>query len=92
MRPTAKDLAEAAGVSLATVDRVLNERPTVSPKAARRVAGAYAFVARDPSAAAKAKLHECAAMRAVFGGVIRNLASFGLLLATGAQLYSGNCF
>lgn len=37
MRPTAKDLAQAAGVSLATVDRVLNDRPNVSEKAARKV-------------------------------------------------------
>lgn len=37
MRPTAKDLAKAAGVSLATVDRVLNGRPNVSKKAAERV-------------------------------------------------------
>lgn len=32
MRPTTKDLAKAAGVSLATVDRVLNERPGVRRK------------------------------------------------------------
>ena len=32
MRPTTKDLAKAAGVSLATVDRVLNERPGVRKK------------------------------------------------------------
>ncbi|MDQ0322784.1 LacI family transcriptional regulator [Pararhizobium capsulatum DSM 1112] len=37
MRPTAKDLAEAAGVSLATVDRVLNDRANVSKKAYRLV-------------------------------------------------------
>lgn len=37
MRPTARDLAKAAGVSLATVDRVLNDRPNVSRKAARQV-------------------------------------------------------
>ena len=37
MRPTARDLAKAAGVSLATVDRVLNDRPNVSEKAARLV-------------------------------------------------------
>jgi LacI family transcriptional regulator len=37
MRPTAKDLAEAAGVSLATVDRVLNDRAYVSKKAVRKV-------------------------------------------------------
>ena len=37
MRPTTKDLAEAAGVSLATVDRVLNNRPNVSKKSIRTV-------------------------------------------------------
>lgn len=37
MRPTTKDLAEAAGVSLATVDRVLNDRPNVSKKAQEKV-------------------------------------------------------
>ncbi|MEM8795806.1 MAG: LacI family DNA-binding transcriptional regulator [Pseudomonadota bacterium] len=36
-RPTTKDLAEAAGVSLATVDRVLNDRPNVSARARQRV-------------------------------------------------------
>lgn len=40
MRPTARDLAKAAGVSLATVDRVLNDRPNVSKKAAALVAEA----------------------------------------------------
>lgn len=37
MRPTTRDLAKAAGVSLATVDRVLNARPNVSRSAARKV-------------------------------------------------------
>lgn len=37
MRPTTKDLARAAGVSLATVDRVLNARPNVSSKTVRKV-------------------------------------------------------
>ena len=37
MRPTTKDLAKAAGVSLATVDRVLNERPNVSQKTVLKV-------------------------------------------------------
>jgi LacI family transcriptional regulator len=37
IRPTAKDLADAAGVSLATVDRVLNDRPNVSVRASRKV-------------------------------------------------------
>ncbi|MBO3761382.1 LacI family DNA-binding transcriptional regulator [Ciceribacter sp. L1K23] len=52
MRPTAKDLAEAAGVSLATVDRVLNDRPNVSEKAARRVTEAIERIGfvRNPAA------------------------------------------
>ena len=37
MRPTTKDLAEAAGVSLATVDRVLNARSNVSKKSIQKV-------------------------------------------------------
>lgn len=37
MRPTAKDIAEAAGVSLATVDRVLNDRPNVSSRSREKV-------------------------------------------------------
>lgn len=35
--PTTKDLAAAAGVSLATVDRVLNVRPNVSERAKKKV-------------------------------------------------------
>ncbi|WP_421363690.1 MULTISPECIES: LacI family DNA-binding transcriptional regulator [Agrobacterium] len=57
MRPTAKDLAEAAGVSLATVDRVLNDRPNVSKKAARQVNEAIdriGFV-RNPAAVSLAR-------------------------------------
>lgn len=37
MRPTTKDLAEAAGVSLATVDRVLNNRPNASKRSIQKV-------------------------------------------------------
>ena len=37
MRPTTRDLAEAAGVSLATVDRVLNQRPNVSQRSREKV-------------------------------------------------------
>jgi LacI family transcriptional regulator len=36
-RPTIADLAAAAGVSVATVDRVLNRRHPVRPATARRV-------------------------------------------------------
>lgn len=57
MRPTAKDLAEAAGVSLATVDRVLNERPNVSAKAAQRVHEAIERIGfvRNPAAVVLAR-------------------------------------
>lgn len=57
MRPTAKDLAEAAGVSLATVDRVLNERANVSPRAAKKVAEAIERIGfvRNPAAVALAR-------------------------------------
>jgi LacI family transcriptional regulator len=37
MQPTTKDLAQAAGVSLATIDRVLNARPGVRDETVRRV-------------------------------------------------------
>jgi LacI family transcriptional regulator len=37
MRPTTKDLAKAAGVSLATVDRVLNDRPGVTERTVIKV-------------------------------------------------------
>ena len=44
MRPTAKDLAKAAGVSLATVDRVINGRPNVSSKTAAKVNEAIGLI------------------------------------------------
>ncbi len=37
MRPTTRDLAKAAGVSLATVDRVLNNRPNISDRTIAKV-------------------------------------------------------
>ena len=37
MRATIEDVAEAAGVSVATVDRVLNGRAAVRPKTAEKV-------------------------------------------------------
>ena len=57
MRPTVHDVAKAAGVGLATVDRVLNERPGVRQATAERVKAAVdrlGFV-RDASAAALAR-------------------------------------
>lgn len=57
MRPTVHDVAEEAGVSLATVDRVLNKRPGVKAVTVARVEAAVTrlgFV-RDISAANLAK-------------------------------------
>lgn len=52
MRPTAKDLAKAAGVSLATVDRVLNSRPNVSAKSTQKVNEAIERIGFVPNIAA----------------------------------------
>ena len=57
MRPTVHDIAETAGVSLATVDRVLNRRPGVRAETRARVEdaiGRIGFV-RDMAAANLAK-------------------------------------
>ena len=57
MRPTTKDLAAAAGVSLATVDRVLNERPGVKQHTIEKVSEAIKRIGfeRNISAANLAK-------------------------------------
>ncbi len=53
MRPTVNDIAREAGVSLATVDRVLNERPGVRAKTVLAVTDAIARIGyvRDMAAA-----------------------------------------
>ena len=53
LRPTTKDLAKAAGVSLATVDRVLNDRTGVRDDTVRRVTEAIEAngIIRNQSAA-----------------------------------------
>lgn len=57
MRPTVQDVARQAGVSLATVDRVLNQRPGVREKTIAKVEAAIAVLGyvRDVSAANLAK-------------------------------------
>ena len=52
-RPTVYDIAKNAGVSLATVDRVLNERPGVRAKTIARVQEAFQRIGyvRDVAAA-----------------------------------------
>ncbi|MFY8145905.1 MAG: LacI family DNA-binding transcriptional regulator, partial [Rhodobacter sp.] len=53
MRPTVNDIAREAGVSLATVDRVLNDRPGVRAKTAEAVQAAIRRIGyvRDVAAA-----------------------------------------
>ena len=53
MRPTVNDIAKEAGVSLATVDRVLNDRPGVRAKTVRAVQDAIVQLGyvRDVAAA-----------------------------------------
>ena len=57
MKPTVHDIAAAAGVSLATVDRVLNRRSGVSARTRDKVEGAVAALGfvRDVAAANLAK-------------------------------------
>ena len=57
LRPTINDLADAAGVSLATVDRVLNSRPGVRQVTVDRVNQAVEKIGfvRDPFAAGLAR-------------------------------------
>ncbi|TCL69581.1 LacI family DNA-binding transcriptional regulator [Rhizobium sp. BK251] len=57
MRPTVHDIAAAAGVSLATVDRVLNQRPGVRQATRRKVEEAIREIGyvRDVAAANLAK-------------------------------------
>lgn len=57
MKPTVHDIASAAGVSLATVDRVLNRRPGVSARTRDKVEAAVATLGfvRDVAAANLAK-------------------------------------
>jgi len=59
-RPTVHDVADEAGVSLATVDRVLNERPGVREKTAERVHKAIVKLGyvRDTHAANLARQRE----------------------------------
>lgn len=52
MRPTIEDIAREAGVSTATVDRVLNERPGVHARTRAAVTAAAARIGYLPQAAA----------------------------------------
>lgn len=53
MKPTIKTIAEHAGVSVGTVDRVLHGRPKVSPEKRKRVEEAIKKLKYKPNAAAR---------------------------------------
>mgnify|MGYP000580031231 CR=1 FL=1 len=65
VKPTTKDLARAAGVSLATVDRVLNDRPGVTYKTKTAVEEAIRQLRyeRNHAAAALFLKHEYGAQK-----------------------------
>src|SRR5215468_6919807 len=62
-RPTISDLAVAAGVSVATVDRVLNHRHPVRAETAERVLGAAQSIGFHATALLKQRLKPDAAER-----------------------------
>ncbi|MDU8911996.1 LacI family DNA-binding transcriptional regulator [Aestuariicoccus sp. MJ-SS9] len=68
-RPTLKDLARAAGVGVATVDRVLNGRPHVREATIARVAEAAARIGY-PTPMLEARQAQAAAPRLRFGFVL----------------------
>ncbi|RYH02105.1 LacI family DNA-binding transcriptional regulator [Salipiger sp. IMCC34102] len=78
-RPTLKDLAKAAGVGLATVDRVLNERPGVSAAAIDSVL-----------AAAERIGYPTAKLEAIKLDATRPLVRFGFVLHKPSQEFYRN--
>jgi hypothetical protein len=57
LRITIRDIAEKAGVSVGTVDRVLHNRPNVSPKALVKVQKAIEEMNYEPNMYASALAH-----------------------------------
>lgn len=69
-RPTIADLAREAGVSVATVDRVLNRRHPVRDETARRVLGAAEAIGYHATSLLKQRLNPDAPQRS-FGFVLQ---------------------
>lgn len=78
-RPTLHDLAKAAGVGVATVDRVLNNRPNVSPAMVERVADAAERIG-----------YRTRALISVREGATRPKVTFGFVLQKQAQCFYQN--
>lgn len=72
-RPTIRDLAAAAGVGVATVDRVLNQRAPVRRETAERVLAAAEAIGYHGTGLLKRRLAETAATR-TFGFLLQRRA------------------
>ncbi len=73
-RPTIANLAEAAGVSVATVDRVLNRRLPVTSDTAQRVVAAAEAIGYHATSLLKRRLHETPHRR--FGFLLQKRDNF----------------
>jgi LacI family transcriptional regulator len=73
-RPTLTDLAKAAGVSIATVDRVINRRLPVSEDTATRVVKAAEGIGYHATSLIKRRLHEMPPRR--FGFLLQKPDAF----------------
>jgi LacI family transcriptional regulator len=78
-RPTLHDLALAAGVSIATVDRVINRRLPVSDDTAQRVVKAAEEIGYHATSLLKRRIHEMPVRR--FGFLLQKPDAFYKLLA-----------
>lgn len=78
-RPTLQDLALAAGVSIATVDRVINRRLPVSDDTAQRVVTAAESIGYHATSLLKRRIHEMPVRR--FGFLLQKPDAFYKQLA-----------
>jgi LacI family transcriptional regulator len=78
-RPTLHDLAKAAGVSIATVDRVINRRLPVSDDTAQRVVKAAEEIGYHATSLLKRRIHEMPVRR--FGFLLQKPDAFYRQLA-----------
>jgi len=83
-RPTVSDLAHAAGVSVATVDRVLNQRHPVREGTANRVLRAAESIGYHATSLLKQRLRVDAPQR-TFGFLLQKRDAFYLQLAEDLQ-------
>lgn len=98
-RPTMRDVAALAGVSLKTVSRVINEEPGVSPALSGRVVRAIEQLAYLPNLTASS-LRRASGRSATIGLILENVANpFSSALhraigdvawARGVQVFSGS--